>query len=38
MNIIVGFYEIPNDMVYINEEDINSYQKSSLFEKYNYAV
>lgn len=38
MNIIVGFYEIPNEMVYINKEDINTYQKNSLFEKYNYAI
>lgn len=38
MNIIVGFYEVPKDMVYINGEDINTYQKSSLFEKYNYAI
>ncbi len=38
MNIIVGFYEVPNEMVYINEEDINTYQKNSLFEKYNYAI
>lgn len=38
MNIIVGFYEVPNEMVYINKEDINTYQKNSLFEKYNYAI
>lgn len=38
MNIICGFYEIPNDMVYINDKDINTYQKNSIFEKYNYAI
>lgn len=38
MNIITGFYEIPNDMVYINGQDINSYQKDSIFKNYNYAI
>lgn len=38
MNTIVGFYEIPNDMIYINEQDINTYQKNTIFEKYNYAI
>lgn len=38
MNIIVGFYEIPNEMIYINKEDINTYQKNTIFQKYNYAI
>lgn len=38
MNIIVGFYEVSPGMVSINKEDINSYRKSSIFEKYNYAI
>ncbi len=25
-------------MIYINDKDINTYQKSSIFEKYNYAI
>lgn len=38
INTLVGFYEIPNDMIYINKEDINVYQKNTIFEKYNYAI
>ena len=38
MNIIVGFYEIPNEMIYINNEDINIYKRNTLFQKYNYAI
>ena len=38
MNILAGFYEIPNDMVYINDKDINSYRRNSVFQKYNYAI
>ncbi len=38
MNIISGFYEIPNEMIYINKEDINTYQKNTVFQKYNYAI
>lgn len=38
MNIIAGFYEIPNKMIYINKEDINTYQKNTIFQKYNYAI
>lgn len=38
MNIISGFYEIPNDMIYINGKDINTYQRNQIFEKYNYAI
>lgn len=38
MNIISGFYDIPEGMVLINGEDINSYKKDSLFSKYNYAL
>lgn len=38
MNIISGFYEIPNDMIYINGKDINTYQRNTIFEKYNYAI
>ncbi len=38
MNIISGFYDIPEGMVLINGKDINSYKKDSLFSKYNYAL
>ena len=38
MNILTGFYEVPNDMIYINDKDINSYRKNSIFKKYNYAI
>lgn len=38
MNILSGFYEIPNDMIYINGKDINTYPKNTIFEKYNYAI
>ena len=38
MNILAGFYEIPNDMIYINDKDINEYQRNTIFEKYNYAI
>ena len=38
MNILCGFYEIPNDMIYINDQDINTYQRNTIFDKYNYAI
>ena len=38
MNIIAGFYEIPEGMVFINGEDISKYKKDDLFSKYNYAL
>lgn len=38
MNILCGFYEIPNETIYINDQDINTYQRNTIFEKYNYAI
>lgn len=38
MNILCGFYEIPDEMIYINNQDINTYQRNTIFEKYNYAI
>ncbi len=38
MNILSGFYEIPDNMVYINNEDINTYKRNTIFDKYNYAI
>lgn len=37
MNIISGFYEIPQNMVFINGKDISTYKKDDLFSKFNYA-
>lgn len=37
MNIISGFYEIPQNMVFINGKDISTYRKDDLFSKFNYA-
>lgn len=38
MNILCGFYEIPDETIYINDQDINTYQRNTIFEKYNYAI
>ena len=38
MNIISGFYEIPEGVVLINGEDINKYKRDDLFSKFNYAL
>lgn len=38
MNIIAGFYEIPNGKIYINGIDINEYSRESLFENIGYAM
>lgn len=38
MNIISGFYEIPEGMVFINGKDIGEYKKDDLFSQYNYAL
>lgn len=38
MNIITGFYEVPEGMVYLNKNDINEYQKNTIYDKYNYAI
>lgn len=38
MNIISGFYEIPDNMVFINGKDINKYKRSDIFRKINYAI
>ena len=38
MNILTGFYEVPKDMIYINDKDINLYRKNSIFKRYNYAI
>lgn len=38
MNIITGFYEIPEGMVMINGKDINQYQQNTIYQQYNYAI
>ena len=38
MNIIAGFYEIPDGNVYINEEDINEYKRDAIYQNFNYAI
>ena len=38
MNILTGFYDIPNGMININGKDINIYSKNEIFQKYNYAI
>ena len=37
MNILSGFYEIPEGMVSINGEDISHYKKDDVFSQFNYA-
>lgn len=38
MNIIAGFYEVPENKVFINGIDINEYSRESIFENIGYAM
>ena len=38
MNILAGFYEVPNNKVFINDIDINEYSRDSIFENIGYAM
>lgn len=38
MNIISGFYEVPDNKVFINGIDINKYSRDSIFENIGYAM
>lgn len=38
MNIIAGFYEVPENKVYINEIDINEYSRESIFNNIAYSM
>lgn len=38
MNIIAGFYEVPNNKIFINGIDINEYSRDSIFENIGYAM
>lgn len=37
MNIIAGFYEVPNNQVFINDKDINLYSREAIFKNIGYA-
>lgn len=38
MNIISGFYEIPENTIFINGIDMNEYSRESIFENIGYAM
>lgn len=38
MNIISGFYEVPEGKVYINGIDINEYSRQSIFDNVSYSM
>lgn len=38
MNIISGFYEVPENKVYINGIDINEYSRESIFNNIGYSM
>ena len=38
MNILAGFYEVPENKVYINGIDIHEYTRESIFENIGYAM
>lgn len=38
MNILAGFYEIPENKVFINGIDMNEYSRESIFENIGYAM
>lgn len=38
MNIIAGFYEVPQNKVYINGIDINEYSRESIFDNISYSM
>ena len=38
MNIIAGFYEVPDNQVFINGKDINSYSREAIFNNITYAT
>lgn len=38
MNILAGFYEVPENKVYINGIDINEYSRESIFENIGYSM
>lgn len=38
MNILAGFYEVPENKVFINGIDMNEYSRESIFENIGYAM
>lgn len=38
MNILAGFYEVPENKIFINGIDINEYSRESIFENIGYAM
>lgn len=38
MNILAGFYEVPENKVFINGVDINEYSRESIFENVAYSM
>lgn len=38
MNIVAGFYEVPDGKIFINDIDINEYSRDSIFENIGYAM
>lgn len=38
MNILAGFYEVPEGVIFINDTDINEYSRESIFENIGYAM
>lgn len=38
MNIISGFYKVPQNTVFINDIDINEYNRDDIFKNINYAM
>lgn len=38
MNILAGFYEVPENKVFINGIDMNDYSRESIFEHIGYAM
>lgn len=38
MNILAGFYEVPQNSIFINGVDMNEYSRESIFENIGYAM
>lgn len=38
MNILAGFYEVPENKIFINGVDMNEYSRESIFENIGYAM
>lgn len=38
MNIIAGFYEVPNGQVFMNDKDINSYSREAIFKNISFRI